>query len=126
MIRAGIRRAFQLALRGRTRWEREVEEEIRLHLSLRAEQLVSRGASADDAYREAVARFGPLVESRARLIDAARHREQRMQRTEYFSDLRQDIGFALRTLGRQKGVDGGHDLHVRARDRRDARRCSAW
>ena len=37
MIRAGIRRVFHLSLRGRSRWERDVEDEIRLHLELRAE-----------------------------------------------------------------------------------------
>jgi len=102
VIRTGIKRVFRLALHRRDRWEREVEDEIKLHLALRAEQLVAMGASPDDAYQEAVRKFGPLVESRARLIDAARHREQRMQRTEYLSDLRQDIGFALRSLGRQR------------------------
>jgi putative ABC transport system permease protein len=103
MIRSGVRRAFRLALRRRDRWEREVEDEIKLHLSLRAEQLVAQGATPDEAFREAARRFGPLTESRARLLEAARHREQHMNRTEYFADLRQDISFALRTLGRQKG-----------------------
>jgi predicted permease len=102
MIRRGIRRTFQLALRRRDRWELEVEEEIKLHLALRAEALMARGASADDAYAAAVRRFGPLTEARARLIDAARHREQHMQRTEFLDDLRQDVRFALRTLARQK------------------------
>jgi putative ABC transport system permease protein len=103
VIRAGIRRAFLLALRRRDRWEQEVEDEIKLHLALRAEQLVERGATPDEAYREATRRFGPLTESRARLLEAARHREQRMHRTEYLDDLRQDVSFAMRTLGRQKG-----------------------
>jgi putative ABC transport system permease protein len=103
VIRAGIRRALSLALRRRDRWEREVEEEIKLHLALRAEQLVDQGRSPDDAYAEAVRRFGALTESRARLLEAARHREARMQRTEYLSDLRQDVTFALRTLRRDKG-----------------------
>jgi putative ABC transport system permease protein len=103
VIRFGIPRAFRLALRRRDRWEREVEDEIKLHLSLRAEQLAARGASPDEAYREAVRRFGPLEESRARLVDAATRREQHMRRTEYVSDLRHDIAFAFRTLGRQKG-----------------------
>jgi len=102
VIRSGIRRVLTLAIRRRDRWEREVEEEIKLHIALRAEQLVAQGASPDNAYQEAVRKFGPLVESRARLIDAARHREERMQRTEYLSDLRQDLGFALRSLGRQR------------------------
>lgn len=103
MIRPSIRRAFRLALRRRDRWERDVEDEIKLHLALRAEQLMERGATADDAFREAVRRFGPVEESRARLLDAARHREQQMQRTEFLDDLRQDMAFALRTLRRQKG-----------------------
>ena len=103
MIRNGIRRVFQLALRRRDRWEREVEEEIKLHLTLRAEELVARGATPDDAYRDAVRKFGPITESRARLLAAARHREHRMQRTEYLDNLRQDLTFAFRTLRRQKG-----------------------
>jgi putative ABC transport system permease protein len=103
VIRLGIPRAFRLALRRRDAWERDVEDEIKLHLSLRAEQLAARGAAPDEAYREAVRRFGPLSESRARLVDAAAHREQHMRRTEFFGDLRQDIAFAFRTLGRQKG-----------------------
>jgi predicted permease len=103
VIRAGIRRVLSLSLRRRDRWEREVEEEIKLHLSLRAEQLIDQGRTPDIAYAEAVRRFGALTESRARLLEAARHREVRMQRTEYLSDLRQDVTFALRTLRRDKG-----------------------
>ena len=103
MIRRDIRRAFQLALRRRDHWEHEVEEEIKLHLALRAEALVAQGATPDDAYQRAVQKFGPIGESRARMLDAARHREQRMQRVEYLSDLRQDLVFALRTLKRDKG-----------------------
>jgi putative ABC transport system permease protein len=105
VIRTGVRRAFRLALRRREQWEREVEEEIKLHLALRAEQLMARGATADEAYEKAVTKFDalPLVESKARLVEAARHREHRMQRTEYLSDIRQDLSFALRSLGRQRG-----------------------
>ncbi|HXT18369.1 MAG TPA: ABC transporter permease [Gemmatimonadaceae bacterium] len=102
MIRQGIRRVLWLALRRRDRWEREVEEEIKIHLALRAEQLIDEGRSPDAAYAEAVRRFGPLHDARARLLQAARHREERMQRTEYLDDLRQDTSFALRGLARQK------------------------
>ncbi len=102
MIRGGVRRFFHLALRRRDRWEREVEDEIKLHLALRAEQFVAHGATPDEACREAMRRFGPLDESRARLLDAARHREQHMRRTEYLSDLWQDLTFAVRTLRRER------------------------
>src|SRR4051812_40581048 len=102
MIRHGIRRALNLALRRRDRWEREVEDEIKLHLALRAEQLAEQGLSPDDAYREAVRKFGPLTQSRARLLEAASRRERTMGQTEFLGELRQDLAFALRTLGRQK------------------------
>lgn len=103
MIRAGVRRLFHLALHRRDRWEREVEDEITLHLALRAEQLADQGLPPDAATNEAVRRFGPLAASRARLLDAARHREHRRRRTEFLTDLRQDLRFALRTLGRRRG-----------------------
>ena len=103
MIRDGIRRAFSLALRRRDRWERDVEDEIELHLTLRAEQLLAEGKAPADAYAEAVRRFGPLSDSRARLLKAAEHRERAMRRVELVDDLRQDLSFTLRTLKRQKG-----------------------
>jgi putative ABC transport system permease protein len=102
VIRDGIKRALHLALRREDRWERDVEEEIKLHLALRAEQLMNEGHPPTAAYHEAVRRFGPLHESRARLLDAARHREVRMRRSELLADLGQDLSFALRTLARGK------------------------
>ena len=101
MIRRDVRRFFHLALRRRDRWEREVEDEIKLHLTLRAEQFMTEGRTANDAYAEAARRFGPLTESRARLLAAARHREKSMTRAEYLSDLQQDLRFAVRGLRRQ-------------------------
>jgi hypothetical protein len=103
MIRQGIRGAFALALRRRDRWERDVEDEIELHLTLRAERLLAEGKARADAYAEAVRRFGPLNDSRARLLKAAEHRERAMRRVELVDDLRQDLAFTLRTLKRQKG-----------------------
>src|SRR6185436_14496121 len=103
VIRDGIRRAFNLALRRKDQWEREVEEEIKLHLTLRAEQLMAHGATPTDAYHQAVRKFGALDDSRARLLEAARHRERQMKRIELFDEIRQDTLFALRTLSRQKG-----------------------
>lgn len=103
MIRQGVHRLFNLALRRRDQWEREVEDEIKLHLALRAQQLASQGLPPNVASDEAIRRFGPLSTSRARLLQAARHRERHIQRTEFLADLKQDLAFALRTLGRQKG-----------------------
>src|SRR6185437_10020757 len=92
----------RLALRRRAQWEQEVEDEIKLHLLLRTEQLVALGHTSDDAYAEAVRRFGALDESRERLMASAQHRERHMQWIELLGDLRQDLAFAWRTFTRQK------------------------
>ncbi len=118
MIRDGIRRAFSLALRRRDRWERDVEDEIQFHLTLRAEQLLAEGRTPADAYAEAARRFGPLHDSRARLLKAAEHRERAMRRVELLDDLRQDLSFTLRTLKRQKGWTAVAVITSRARHRR--------
>jgi predicted permease len=97
------RRLFRLPIRRRSAWEREVDEEILLHLSLRAEQLAARGLSADAAREEAIRRFGPMNESRAELHEAARQREGQMKRTEYLEELGQDVGFAMRAFSRNPG-----------------------
>lgn len=103
MNRPGIRRLFSLSLRRRDRWEREVEEEILTHLAIRAERLMEQGMSAPQARDEAIRRFGPLDESRRRLVDAASHREDFMRRQETLGELRQDLSFAARTLTRNVG-----------------------
>jgi predicted permease len=102
VIRAGVRRALRLALRRRDRWEREVDDEIAVHLALRTEQLIAAGRTPDDARAEALRQFGSLDEARTQLLHAARRREESMRRTEMFDDLRQDLSFAARTLARQK------------------------
>ena len=102
MKRSGVRRLFSLSLR-RDRWEREVEEEILTHLTIRAERLMALGMSPKEAKDEALRRFGPLDESKARLVEAAEHREESMRRQEYLAEIRQDLSFAARTLVRNKG-----------------------
>jgi putative ABC transport system permease protein len=103
MKRSGVRRLLSLPLRRRDRWEREVEEEILTHLTIRAERLVALGMSPTEAKDEAIRRFGSLEEGRALMIEAASHREESMRRKEAFGELRQDVAFAFRTLSRNKG-----------------------
>src|SRR4051812_41954807 len=91
------KRLFSLPIRRRSAWEHDVEDEILLHLSLRAEQFARQGMPADAARDEAIRRFGPLNETRADLLEAARHREEHLMRVEYLDDLKQDIGYAFRT-----------------------------
>lgn len=98
MIRPGIRRLFHLPPpAGQVRPE-DLDEEIRLHLELRAERLVQQGMPREEAWEEALRRFGPLDESRRALHDAARRREVRLGVREWLVGVRQDIRYAGRRL----------------------------
>ena len=99
-IRPGIRRLVRLALGGASRARAEMDDEIRLHLKLRADQLVAEGMSPEEARREAERRFGPPDEARARLADSAARRETRLRRGEWLQGVRQGAVVALRGMRR--------------------------
>jgi predicted permease len=99
-IRPGIRRLFQLAVRHS---DREADDEIRLHLQLRIEQLVREGWTPDAARTEAERRFGPVGEERVRLRRSVRRRDARFGAREWLDGVRQDIRYTARTLRRDAG-----------------------
>ncbi|HEX2191514.1 MAG TPA: ABC transporter permease [Longimicrobiaceae bacterium] len=103
MIRPGIRRLFRLPPRGSQDPVADLEEEIRLHLELRAEQLEREGLPPEQAREAARRRFGPPDEARRTLREAARRRESRLRLREWLAGVRQDLRYALRTLGRSPG-----------------------
>ena len=103
MIRPGIRRLFRLPIRRQDLAEQDLDEEIRLHLDMRAEQLERQGLPPESAREEAVRRFGPLDEARQTLRDAAMRREDRMRTREWMEALRQDLRFGIRQLLRSPG-----------------------
>ena len=100
-VRAGIRRLFRLAPVDSGQREEEIEDQIRLHIELRTEQLIARGVPRDEAHAEALRRFGSLEEVRDRLRESARQREQHMQIRETLDAVRYDLRFAIRGLARQ-------------------------
>ncbi|HEV7990607.1 MAG TPA: ABC transporter permease [Gemmatimonadaceae bacterium] len=102
-IRPGIRRLFRLAVRRPAESAGEMDDEIRLHIALRTEQLIARGCTPDDARAEAEARFGLADHARRTLHDSAMHRETRMDRLDRLDALRQDLRYALRGLRRNPG-----------------------
>lgn len=99
-IRPGIRRLFRLALRRRDLVISEADEEMRLHLALRTEQLVREGFSPDAARAEAERRFGSLDDARHHLHRSAQRRENRMHVRELLDAIRRDLIVALRALRR--------------------------
>jgi predicted permease len=102
-IRPGIRRLVRLALRRADRAPAEMDDEIRLHIALRTEQLVRDGMAPDDARREAERRFGALDEARPRLHDSAARREARMRWHEGLHGIRQGLTVTLRGMRRSPG-----------------------
>ena len=103
MIRPGIRRLLRLPIRGKDLAEQDLDEEIRLHLEMRAEQLERQGLSPEAARHEAVRRFGPADEARRTLRDAAMRRDDRVRTRERMEALWQDLRFGVRQLLRSPG-----------------------
>ena len=96
-----LKRVFRLGLRRSA--AAEVDEELRFHLDMRAEQLVGEGFTAEGARAEALRRFGDIEAARGRLHHGARRREGRMLRRERFEGLLHDVGYAARQLRRSPG-----------------------
>ena len=95
LTRPGIRRWLRLPRRDDTVTS-EVDEEIRIHISLRVEELTREGVSEAEARRIAERQFGPMEERRAALHRLARVRRRARERAAWWSGLRQDMQLALR------------------------------
>ena len=103
-IRAGIRKLFRLDLHRPDQAERDMDEELRFYLESRTEQLVARGMTPAAAREEALRRLGGSLEAtRHQLQHSATRREERMRFQEWWSDLKQDLRYAVRGLAHRPG-----------------------
>jgi predicted permease len=82
----------------RPRPEDEVEAELEFHLEMRTREYIARGMRPAEARDRALSRFGDLARVRNTCRDIGQRRDTDMRRREYFGELVQDIGFALRQL----------------------------
>jgi predicted permease len=101
-VRRKLDRLFRLALRRSTAGP-EWQDELRLHLELRAEELIREGWTPEAAYREARRRFGDVPRIGRRVSSIDRGKERAMRQREWWADLVQDAGFAGRALRRNRG-----------------------
>jgi len=100
-LRPRVRRAFRLALRRPAWTEADVDAELRLHVELRAEQLVARGWPAADAEAEARRRFGPSWDEAVHTLHRSGHaREERLAVREHLDAFWHDLRYAVRGLRR--------------------------
>lgn len=97
MIAARVRRALRWmrALVFRRAAERDLDDEIHLHLALEADQLVEQGVDPRTAATIARRRFGR--------IDAVKDAIRAIRGVEPVEDLRRDVLFAARALRRRLG-----------------------
>ncbi len=87
----------------RPRVDDEVDAELAFHVEMRARQLVERGMRPEAAREEAVRRFGDINRVNAQCRALGIQRDHEMRRTEYMTELRQDVTFAVRQLLRNPG-----------------------
>jgi putative ABC transport system permease protein len=78
--------------------EADVDEELKLHLEMRVEELVASGMTRDEARREATRQFGDLEATRRYCREQDETRENVMQRTLSIQDLAQDFRIGIRSL----------------------------
>ena len=97
----GLRRIFRLS--GRRYVQADVDDELRFHLDMRAEELVRAGLTVADARAQALREFGDVREAREELAAIDRRRTGRRDRADWWSDLWHDTRFAARVLRRQRG-----------------------
>ena len=101
-IRPRIRRAFRLALRRRDLSEREIEEELRAHVALRADHLMAQGLTPVEAEQQALRRLGGCWDDAvARLHEAGHARDARLRMRERADAAWRDARYAARALARQ-------------------------
>lgn len=103
-LRPGIRRLVRLATRRPEDAARDVDDEMALHLELRAEQLVREGLDPITARHEARRLFAQSDASLTALYDTAADRNEHMAMRERWESLAQDIRYAARRLRREPAV----------------------
>ena len=84
----------------------DVDEELRVHLEMRVEELTREGLLAEAARREALRRFGDVDATRKYCLRQDVEKERRMERSLFIQDVIGDVRVCLRNLLRAPMVAG--------------------
>ena len=82
---------------------RDVSDEIRFHLDMRANELIQQGVPAEDAWREARRQFGDVAAIEAEWRDVRTVRTRERGSREWLRGLMMDLRFAVRSLQSNAG-----------------------
>src|SRR5689334_12110390 len=97
-----MKRIFRLS-DARPDARRDVSDEIRFHLDMRAQELIEQGVPSDDAWREARRQFGDVAAIEAECRDERTARTRERGRREWWRGLTMDLRYALRSLRTNAG-----------------------
>jgi len=89
-------RSFWLTIWNRSRFERDLDDEMCFHLEARMEDLVRSGLPREEARRRAQIEFGG--------IEAYQERVRETRRVNWLDDLTQDLRYGLRGLRKSPGL----------------------
>jgi putative ABC transport system permease protein len=88
---------------GRAPVDEEVNAELAFHLEMATRELMERGMTRSQARAEAERRFGDLQSVNAECRRYGTERDHKARRAEYLQELRHDVAFTVRQLGRARG-----------------------
>ncbi|CAN5753456.1 ABC transporter permease [soil metagenome] len=86
---------------------RDVDEELSFHIDMRISELIDAGETPDRARALAMRRFGDVDTARGECFIINERQGRRMARTQYFTEFRQDVAYALRSMRRRPGFAFG-------------------
>ncbi|MDQ6828268.1 MAG: permease prefix domain 1-containing protein, partial [Gemmatimonadota bacterium] len=101
-MQPGWRRAFRLRS-GPQYVERDVDTEFAFHIEMRTQKLTAAGLDPAEARAQAERMFGDMGAVRAECLDIDHQRERAVQRANFLEELKQDAGYALRSLRNNPG-----------------------
>jgi predicted permease len=78
--------------------QREVDEELALHIEMRTRELVERGMDPRAAREVALSRLGDITTLKRTMTSLSRKRDREMRLSLWFNELRQDLTFAFRQM----------------------------
>jgi putative ABC transport system permease protein len=83
--------------------KRDVSDEIRFHLDMRAQELIEQGVPREDAWREARRQFGDVAAIEAECRDERVARSRERGRREWWRGFVMDLKYAVRSLRTNAG-----------------------
>src|SRR5687768_12633076 len=81
----------------------DVDAELAFHVEMRVRELIEQGETPERARHLALQRFGDYEGARDECVAINQRRKRHIQRTQFMTELRQDIGYAFRMLRRTPG-----------------------